>query len=145
LAVGLAQIAAILIGIFATFTNLAGFIDAFLGPDVADWLVRLVGNVAFAIIFGYLVGEGVRWLLVRADESAIRIASVIAGILGFVFPVISAGTLYLLHGAAPDVAETIVASDVNRLVAVVAMYALVAGLAALGIAALVRPEGRRPA
>lgn len=141
--VGLAQVGGILIGLIATFTNLAGFVGAMLGPDVADWLVRLVGNLAFAMIFGYLVGEGVRWLLVRADESAIRIASVIAGILGFVFPVISAGTLYFLHGLAPDVVETINASDVNRLVTVVAMYALVAGLAALGIAALVRPEGRR--
>lgn len=140
--VALAQISAILVTVFAAFANLTTFVGAIFGVDIASGLVEIVGNLAFAVSFGWLLAHGIRWLIDPREESPVLAGGVVGGVLGFVFPIITAGSLFVLHDLAPEVAEAVVTSDASRLISVVAAYALVGGLAALGVAVLVRPATR---
>ena len=109
IAVLVAQVGAWLFGVFATFTALAGFITQVAGAEVASGIIQLLGNLAFAAIFGYLVAELVGWLV--GTSSTLRgryVAGVTAGVLAFVFPALSVGAVLWLADVAPDVVRPIV-------------------------------------
>lgn len=141
-AVVVAQIGSMVLAFVLSFANISIWVAALFGEGLAGQILQVVGNLLFAGIFGFTVAAAVHWFRPTLDSGAQEIAGISAGILGFIFPILTGGFMLFISDLAPE-ALLPLAEPAALFVVVLAAYAIVGGGVALGLALAI--HATRPA
>jgi hypothetical protein len=142
-----AQIASIVITFVLSLNVTAAVIATVLGDDLATAAAHLVGDVVFAVVFGYVVALGLASFDRASEPSGPElVGGLVGGLAAFVMPQVVTGPLVtFMFREQPDATTAIMRSDVVRFVFVVGVYVAVAGLAGLMAFAVARAYSRQAA
>lgn len=131
-----AQIGAWILTFVLAFANITDFGARIVGPDLATSLLGWVGRIIFAFLFGVLIKASLDWYRPGYSGDPSFLGGSVAAILGFIFPLFTAGAIAILLDFDPRLLAW-AADERLRVVVVFASYALVGGLIALAVASVI--------